>query len=110
MKLSEVKGEKSVELLADIIPHITNIALDEEASAFFKRKAVPKGKTPREAFLERYRDALPTLLKNHSDDLISIVSAVEGRDKSEYLADLDMGKIMKVLLELITDDAFMTLF
>ena len=38
MKLSDVKGERTIEVIAEIIDPIANIAEDEEASAMFKRE------------------------------------------------------------------------
>ena len=50
MRLSDVKGERTLDVIADIIDPIANIAEDKEASELFTRKKLPDGMDPRQVF------------------------------------------------------------
>lgn len=110
MKLSDIKGERTLEVIADIIDPIANIAEDEEASALFKREKLPDGLTAKKFLLQRARKAVPSLLKGHKGDIISILSTIEGITKEEYTASLNLVKLAKDAIDLLTDEAFTTLF
>ena len=45
MKLSDVKGDRTLEVIADLIEPICTIAEDENAAALFKREQLPDGMT-----------------------------------------------------------------
>lgn len=106
MKLSDIKGERTLEVVADIIGPITNIAMDDEASAFFKKTKLPKGKTSKEFLLERISKSLPVLLKAHKTDVISILATIEGVTPTEYGENLNLAKLFQDFVELFTDEAF----
>ena len=110
MKLSDIKGERTFDVIADIIDPIANIAEDEEASSLFRKEKLPNGMTKKAFLLRRAREAVPALLKGHKSDIISILSAIEGTTKEEYTASLNLVKLTKDAIELISDEAFMTLF
>ena len=110
MRLSDIKGERTLEVIADIIDPIANIAEDEETSALFKQEKLPEGMTAKKFLLQRARKAAPALLKGHKSDIISILSTIEGTTAEEYTASLNLVKLTKDAIDLITDEAFMTLF
>ena len=110
MKLSNVKGDRVFDVIADIIPPIANIAEDKTASELFVRKKLPKGMTPKGFMLKRMKAAVPQLLKGHKADMIAILSSIEGVSASDYEANLDLLKLINDCVELITDEAFNALF
>lgn len=110
MKLSEIKGERTLDVIADIIDPIANIAEDEEASNLFRKERLPEGTTKKSFLLQRARKAVPALLKGHKSDIISILSTIDGTTPEEYTASLNLVKLTKDAIDLITDEAFMTLF
>ena len=110
MKLSDVKGERTIEVIAEIIEPIANIAEDEEASAMFKREKLPEGMTVKEFLIKRVRKSLPILLKGHKSDIIAILSAIEGVSAESYKGALNLVKLMRDATELLTDEAFGALF
>lgn len=110
MKLSDIKGERTLDVIADIIDPIANIAEDEEASNLFRKERLPEGMTKKSFLLQRARKAVPALLKGHKGDIIAILSAIEGTTAEEYTASLNLVKLTKDAIDLITDEAFMTLF
>lgn len=110
MKLSEIRGAHTIDVIANLIEPIANIAADEEAAAFFKRKQKPDGMTVKEYALQRTKESLPALLKNHKKDIISILAAINEVDPLEYEKTLDFGKLFKDATDIMTDQAFIELF
>ena len=110
MRLSDIKGERTLDVIADIIDPIANIAEDEAASNLFRKEKLPDGMTPKKFLLQRARKAVPALLKGHRGDIISILSTIEGTTKEEYTASLNLVKLTKDAIDLVSDEAFTTLF
>lgn len=110
MRLSDIKGERTLEVIADIIDPIANIAEDEEASALFKREKLPDGMTAKKFLLQRARKSAPALLKGHKEDIIAILAAIEGTTPDEYAGALNLVKLIKDTVDLLTDEAFGALF
>ena len=110
MRLSDIKGERTLEVIADIIDPIANIAEDEEAAALFKREKLPEGMTAKKFLLQKARKAAPALLKGHKGDIIAILSAIEGTSPEAYAGALNLVKLIKDTVDLLTDEAFGTLF
>lgn len=110
MKLSEIKGERTLDVIADIIDPIANIAEDEAASELFRREKLPEGMTAKQFLLKRARKAVPALLKGHKADIIAILSTIEGTSPEDYTGALNMVKLFKDFTELLTDETFTALF
>jgi hypothetical protein len=110
MKLSDIRGERVFDVIADIIDPIANIVEDEKASAMFRREKIPDGMTAKEFAMQRARKALPALLKGHKGDIIAILAAIEGVSAESYKGALNLVKLMRDATELLTDDAFGALF
>ena len=110
MRLSDIKGDRVFDVIADIIDPIANIASDETASALFKREKLPDGMTAKAFLLERARKAAPALLKGHKGDIITVLATIEGVSSDDYRASLTLAKMMQDAVELLTDDAFGELF
>ena len=110
MRLSDIKGDRVFDVIADIIDPIANIASDETASAIFKREKLPDGMTAKEFLMERARKAIPALLKGHKNDIITVLATIEGVSADDYRASLTLAKLMQDTAELLTDDAFGELF
>ena len=110
MKLSDVKGERVFEVLADIIDPIANIAEDEQAAALFKKAKLPEGTTPGKFLLERARKAVPPLLRGHKNDIIAILAAIEGVEPETYKGTLNMFRLFKDCTARLSDEACSELF
>ena len=106
MKLSDIKGDRVLDVIADIIDPIANMVQDKDIAAMFKREAVPDGMEARDFFAKRMRKGLPVLLKSHKADIIAIMAAIEGVTPEQYAASLDFPKLFTDVMELVTDDAF----
>lgn len=107
MKLSDIKGDRVLDVIADIIDPIANIAQDKDVAAMFERKAVPEGMGARDFFAKRMRKGMPILLKNHKADIIAVMAAIEGVTPGQYAASLDLPKLFTDVMELVTDDALL---
>lgn len=107
MKLSNIKGDRVLDVIADIIDPIANMVQDKDVAAMFKREAVPDGMKARDFFAKRMRKGLPVLLKSHKADIIAIMAAIEGVTPEQYAASLDLPKLFTDVMELVTDDAFL---
>ena len=110
MRLSDIKGERAIEVIGELIDPIANIAEDKEASAIFQRKKLPEGMDAKTFVVARLRKGLPVLLKKHKGDIVSILAALKGVTSAEYAATLDLRKVVKDLTELLTDEEFMAFF
>lgn len=110
MKLSDIKGERTLEVIADLIDPIANIAEDEQASAMFKRAKLPEGMTVRQFAVQRARKCTPVLLKSHKDDIIRIFAVIEGVTPEEYANTLNVAKLMADVVELLNDEEFTSFF
>ena len=110
MRLSDIKGDRVFDVIADIIDPIANIASDETASALFKREKLPEGMTAKAFLLERARKAVPALLKGHKGDIITVLATIDGVSSDDYRESLTLAKLMQDTAELLTDEAFGELF
>lgn len=110
MKLSDVKGERVLDVIADIVDPVANISSDPTAAELFARRRTPKGMTAKAFMLERVRKSVPALLKGHKKDVIAVLAAIEGVTPEEYTERLTLVTLIKDCTELLTDDLFTTLF
>lgn len=107
MKLSNIKGDRVLDVIADIIDPIANMVQDKDVAAMFKREAVPDGMDARDFFAKRMRKGLPVLLKSHKADIIAIMATIEGVTPEQYAESLDFPKLFTDVMELVTDNAFL---
>lgn len=105
MKLSDIRGEHALELAADLIDPIANIAADPAMTALLR----PDAASP-ETLPLRLRRHLPALLRAHKEDVIVILAAIQGVTPADYSASLDMVRLIKDLTDLLTDEGFDILF
>ena len=110
MKLSNIKGERTLDVIADIIEPIANIANDEEATSLFKKEKTPEGITAKKFLVERIKKSVPILLKEHKQDIISILAAIEGKKQEQYKEELNLVKLTKDCIDLLNDPVFIELF
>lgn len=100
MRLSDIKGDRVFDVIADIAGPVYSIATDEDARAFFKRVGGEGGPS----LEDKLKQAMPSLLRGHKDDLVAIMAAVEGVDVEEYRKNLTMAGLLKGLYEMLTDE------
>lgn len=110
MKLSDIKGERTLDVIAEIIEPIANIAADQTAAALFQRQRCPKGKKPKEFMLERVKKSAPALIKGHREDIVQLLAALAGVTPEAYAESLNLFKLTSDIVDLMTDPEFLGLF
>lgn len=110
MKLSEIKGERAIEVIADLIEPIAKIAEDKDAAKLFMRERLPKGMTAQKFLLKRIRTSVPLLLRKHKGELIEIMATLEGVEKEAYASALSVPKLISDIFSLLNDSELLSLF
>lgn len=110
MRLSDINGERTFEVIADIIEPACNIAQDPVASSIFKGEKRPKGMTTEQFAMMRAKKYIPALLKGHKDDLVTIFATLEGVSKEEYLEGLTLAKLIGSVAEMLNDEELVAFF
>lgn len=103
MKLSEVKGEKALDMLADLIEPITEIADDKEIVKIMASRKKTKEST--KIVLGR---AVSTAIKKHKKAVIKILATLDDVPVEEY--DCNILSLPKKLLDIVNDEAIFDLF
>lgn len=94
-KLSEIKGEDAIDVLADILEPVTSIAADDEI-----RKAVKAG-LPKIKLIQ-------LALKSHKKDIVKILAVMDGQDAENY--EVNLLELPVRILEILNDETVMSLF
>lgn len=110
MKLSDIKDEACLDVLADITGPIIALAQDEDVKALFSGKGCPDGEDLYQYATEQVKKGLPKLLKSHKAELIQILAALDGKAPEEYAKELTLAKLMVDLVELLTGEDFGSFF
>lgn len=110
MRLSDIKGDRTLDVIAELVEPVANIAQDKDAAALFSRQECPEGMEPRDFMLERVKKALPVLMKEHKEDIIAILSALENKPVQKYRESMNLASVMGGVYELITDEEFLAFF
>lgn len=95
MKLSEIKGEHALDVLADIIDPVVEIVGDEEIS-----EAIKAGK-PKLLIAK-------LVLKGHKKSIITILALLNEKDPKTY--EPSLLELPKMVLELLNDEELAKLF
>ena len=105
MKLAELKGEKAIEVIADLIDPVTKIASDPKFAGLFKARRI-EGESDRQMTIRNLTEKLPDLIRIHKRDVLSIICAVNGKNPDE----LSMNEIIGGAIQLGHDEDFLSLF
>lgn len=95
IKLSEIRGEEAVDLLADILDPLSEIAINK------KVQEVINGKQPRIVIAK-------TVLKNCKKEAIEILALLNGEDPETYAPSLLV--LPKMVIEIMNDEELVELF
>lgn len=95
MKLSDIKGEKALDLLVDLIDPVTAIMADEEITAIYRSKK------PKILLVKK-------LIENHKKEVLTILALLNEEDPSTYEPSLIALPIM--ILDLVNDEELKDLF
>ena len=106
MRLSDIKGDRVLDVVADLISPISRIARDEAVRSLMKPEAVPEGGDARQMAAERLTEALPAIIKAHKTDVVAILATVNGVSPGEYAEGMTLASLLSDAAELVTDEAF----
>lgn len=95
MKLSEIKNEQALELVADIIEPISAILTDEEIKSAFGAQ-LPKIKL------------VKLVCKKHTKEILEVLARLDGKEPDEY--EISFLEIPVKVLELFNDPALAAVF
>lgn len=109
MKLSDVKGDRVIDVIADVIEPISNIAQDKAVIEMLRKEANENGEV-KNPTMQHIVAKLPKILKHHKADVIAILAAVNGVTAEDYAAELTMGRLVKDVYDLLTDRSFSDFF
>lgn len=94
MKLSDFKGEEAIEVLADIIEPISNIATDEQVKEAFRANSKMK--------------VAQAILRNHPKEIIEVLARLDNKTVEEY--EVTLFTLPMKLLEILNDKELTSLF
>lgn len=107
MKLSEIKGERVFDVIADLVDPVAAIATSDEVKELRTRRECPDGVDPRDYMAARIRRVLPKLIREHKADAIKVLATIEGVTPDEYAESLTLPKLISDATELVSDEVFM---
>lgn len=110
MKLSDIKGDRVFDVIADIIEPVATIAQDEDAMALFNAADKPEELSGWQWFVERAKKSVPVLMKKYKNELCIILATVNDVDVDEYVEGLSVPKLFSDVLQLVTDSEFISFF
>lgn len=106
MKLSDVKGERAFDVIAELVVPVANLAESEDVKALMTPKRKPKGLTAEQFMLQRVKEALPSIVREHKGDVVAILAAIAGVTPEEYVEGMSLPSLITDVIDLMTDDAF----
>ena len=94
MKLSDIKGEKALDAIADLIEPLTELSTDKIFVGLIRTK--------------NYMDAIKVGLKVHKKSVLKILAILNQQDVNTY--EPSLAEIPKMLLDVINDAELLNLF
>jgi len=106
MRLSDVKGERSADVVADVIAFVCALGSEEEINALL---APRKGKKAQNN-TEFARAFYPTVFKKYKKELYEALGSIEGCGAKAYAAKADPATLFNDFAGLLSDPMFQELF
>lgn len=97
MKLSDIKGERALDVLSEIIEPVAEIAGDAAIRGVISN--------PRKRL-----DAIKIALKKHKHSVIQIMAALDGETYEQYVQHLNVLSLPAKLVEIFNDPEMLSLF
>ena len=95
MKLSEIKGEKAIEVFGDLLEPVSNILADEKITNSIKQN-------------ENKVTIVKKILKNHPKEIINIMAILDDVPVEKY--EVNFATLPMKLLDIFNDEMFTDLF
>lgn len=96
MKLSEIHGEKCLDMFADLIEPIAEIMSDKEIAEAAKK--------------ENKAAAVSVAIRNHKKAVIEVMAILDGENPVEYAEKINIFTLPAKLLEILNEPEILNLF
>ena len=94
-KLSEIKGEEALDVLAEILMPIVEMWEDEEVKTGFEVNVAK---------------AVSVAIKNHKEAIIGIFASIDGKTYEEELECINLISLPADIIEILNEPAIQDLF
>lgn len=94
-KLSEIKNEQALDLIADVIEPFSRILADEKINEF--RKNTPSR-----------TEVMKWVIKDHKSEVIEILAALDGKPVETY--EISVLELPMRVIEILNDEDMISLF
>lgn len=94
-KLSEVKGEEALDVLAEIIEPIVTIINDEEVKAGFETNVAK---------------SVSVALKKYKTEILQIFASINGKSVEETCEEIDILSLPSYIVDVLSEPAIRRLF
>ena len=95
MKLSEIKGEKAIEIMADLLDPIAEIVGDKEIEKAYNEKVT-------------YLEIAKIAIKRHTRAITTILALLDGQNPETY--EVSLLSLPKKVVEILEDEELKDLF
>ena len=112
MKLSQLTTERAADVLCELTPYIANITGDKALLDELAKKFDSKGKSVAELYTfaaNKYAALVPILLKEHRNDVFSVLATLNERSADE-IAKQNVMETMKQVRDLFQDKDLLDFF
>lgn len=107
MRLSDIKGERVFDVIADLVDPVAAIATSDEVKELRTKRECPDGVDPRDYMAARIKRVLPKLIREHKGDAIKVLATIEGVTTEEYAESLTIPKLIADATDLVSDEVFL---
>ena len=97
-RLSEIKGEDAVDVLADLMSPVTAITSDEKIRKTWESKK------------KTMADFVTAIFKSHKDALVQVLCILDGSTRDEYLKNATVISIVQDAMYVMNDPVMKELF
>lgn len=94
-KLSEVKGEEALDVLADILEPIVTIINDEEVKSGFETNVAK---------------SVSVALKKYKTEILQIFASINGKSVEETCEEIDILSLPSYIVEILNEPEIQRLF
>lgn len=94
-KLSEIKGEEALDVLAELLVPITEISQDEEVRAGFETNVAK---------------CVSIALKKYKKEVMEMLAVINGKSVEETLEEIDVLSLPAYLVDVLSEPSIQSLF
>lgn len=103
MKLSDIKGDRLFDLMAEITEPLCEIASDDALMQGIGADS-EQGEGTRAYAIRKVRSIVPRLMKDHRQSLVRVLAALKGVTPCEYLEGLTLASLLEDVYDMLNDE------